>query len=92
MQTDDFKWEDAKAAENVTKHGVSFEDATFAFDDADGVDEIDDSGRFDEVRFKLTASVGQRLLVVIDTERATRKRIISAREAEPHEHARHTNR
>ena len=33
MQTDDFEWDDVKAALNFDKHGISFEEATFAFDD-----------------------------------------------------------
>jgi len=31
--TSDFEWVDSKAAENVRKHGVSFEEATLAFSD-----------------------------------------------------------
>jgi uncharacterized DUF497 family protein len=33
MDADDFEWDDAKAAANLAKHGVSFEQARDAFDD-----------------------------------------------------------
>ena len=86
MQTDEFEWDDDKAASNLIKHGVSFEKATFAFDDRKAHEEDDDSGRYGEMRTKRIGMSGQRLLVVIFTERGRRIRIISAREAEPHEH------
>ena len=89
MLTDEFEWDDIKAATNLEKHNVAFEDATFAFDDQDAIDDVDESGRHDEVRYKLTGQSGQRLLVVIYTERANRKRIISARKADTNEHLRY---
>ena len=92
MQTDEFEWDDGKAARNLVKHGVSFEEATFAFDDPDGLDIIDQSADYREDRFKLIGSNGQRLLAVIHTDREPRIRIISAREAEPYEHARYHQR
>jgi uncharacterized protein len=85
MQTDDFEWDDNKAASNLIKHGVSFETATFAFDDPDGLDDVEDSVNYGEQRLKLTGKVDQRLLVVIYVLRGRRTRIISAREAERHE-------
>lgn len=92
MQTDDFEWDDTKAARNLAKHGVSFAEATFAFDDPDGLDILDEGLDYREVRYKLIATVGHRLLAVICTEREPRVRIISAREAEPYEHARYNQR
>ena len=92
MQTDDFEWDNAKAARNFEKHRISFEEATFAFDDRHGIDIIDDSERYAEVRFKLIASDGQKLLAVIYTERVPRLRIISAREADAHEQVRYNER
>ncbi len=92
MRTDEFEWDDTKAAINLTKHHVAFADATFAFDDPEGIDEIDESDRFDEVRFRMIGRVAQRLFVVIYTERAKRKRIISAREADQYEHLRYEKR
>ena len=92
MQTDAFEWDDAKAARNLVKHRVSFEAATFVFDDPHGIDIIDESARHAEVRFKSIGSDGHRLLAVIYTERDSRIRIISAREAEPYEQARYQQR
>ena len=82
MQTGDFEWDDEKAASNFIKHGVSFEDATFVFDDPDGFDDLDHSVPYAEYRFKWIGWDGQRLLAVIYTDRGSRKRIVSAREAE----------
>ena len=41
MLTDDFEWDDDKAARNLNKHRVSFEAATFAFDDPHALDDPD---------------------------------------------------
>jgi uncharacterized protein len=89
MQTDDFEWDDSKAAKNVAKHGVSFEAATFAFDDDDAIDDFDETGSAGEDRFKWTGWDGQTLLVVIYALRANRRRIISARRADDHDRARY---
>ena len=92
MQTDEFEWDDDKAATNLLKHRVSFEEATFAFDDPHGIDIIDKTADYREIRFKLIGSDGQKLIAVIYTERKPRIRIISAREAEPYEQARYHQR
>ncbi len=89
MQTDDFEWDDDKSASNVGKHRISFADASFAFDDPHGLDIMDDSTNYREVRFKLIARLGQILVAVIHTERNDRIRIISAREADAHEQERY---
>ena len=86
MQTDEFEWDDDKAASNLVKHGVSFEEATFAFDDAFAIEDIDPAALHNEYRTQWIGWDGQRLLVVIHTDRGPRKRIISAREAEPDEY------
>jgi uncharacterized protein len=39
---DAFEWDDAKAAENYARHGVSFETATKAFKDPFGIERLDD--------------------------------------------------
>ncbi len=86
MQTDDFEWDDDKAASNIVDHRVTFGEATFSFDDRHAHEEDDVSMRYRERRTKRIAMCGQRLLVVIYTERGERIRIISARDAEPYEH------
>ena len=52
MQTDEFEWDDHKAARNFEKHGVRFEGATFAFDDPDGVNDLDETAKYGEHRFR----------------------------------------
>jgi uncharacterized protein len=77
----DFEWDDAKAAANVAKHRVTFEEASTVFDDPDAVDAPD---LVDPDRFVIIgASHEQRVLFVVHVERADRIRIISARKASP---------
>jgi uncharacterized DUF497 family protein len=85
MNTGDFDWDDAKAASNLAKHGVSFEQAREAFDDPFAIDFVDDREDYGEHRLILLGMVEGRLLVVAHTLRGDKVRIISAREAEPHE-------
>ena len=81
-----FEWHPAKAAGNLEKHGVSFEEAATVFDDdfAEFLPDLRHS--VGEARFTClgTSSAG-RLLVVAFTERGDTVRIISAREMEPRE-------
>ena len=87
MRDDRFEWDDAKAASNARKHGVTFEAAREAFDDPDGIDELDDDP--DEERWTLTAMTKAGLQYVVYTHRGSRIRIISAREANQHEQDRY---
>ncbi len=79
-----FKWDPRKAATNLRKHGVSFEDARSVFSDerARLIDDPDHSA--DEERFVLLGlGSSLRLLVVVHCYRAGGNiiRIISARRA-----------
>lgn len=85
MTTDDFEWDDAKAAANLARHGVSFEQACDAFDDPFAIEFVDDREDYGEQRLILFGMVQSRLLVVAYTLRGDKVRIISAREAEPNE-------
>ena len=78
-----FEWDDAKAAINFEKHGVSFWEASSVFKDPLSVTIRDPD--FSERFVDLGLSDRQRLLVVVYCERGARLRIISAREAEKHE-------
>ena len=89
MQDDDFEWDDAKAEENDVRHGVSFEAARLAFDDAFAVVREDRRRSYGEDRFVLLGMVEERLLAVAYTLRGERARIISARTAEPQERRRY---
>jgi uncharacterized protein len=83
----DFEWDSHKAATNVAKHGVSFEEAATAFDDPRSVDAPD---RHDPARFVLIGrSALARVLFVVHAERGDRIRIISARRATPQQRRRY---
>lgn len=77
-----FVWDPRKAAANVRKHGVGFQEATTVFDDTLSVTIPDPDHSEDEQRFLLLGlSSRRRLLVVAHTEREESIRIISARRA-----------
>lgn len=81
-----FEWDAIKAAENLAKHGVSFEEAATVFRDtlsASGPDPDHSIGEERSVTFGV--STNGRLLVVAHTERGDTIRIISARPAKPGE-------
>ncbi len=78
----EFEWDDKKAAANLSKHGVSFDEAKAVFDDPLYVDFHDPDHARDEDRFIIMGQARQRrLLIVSYTEREARTRLISAREA-----------
>jgi uncharacterized protein len=89
MNADEFEWDGAKAAANLAKHGVSFAQARDAFNDPFAIDFVDDREEYGELRLILIGMVENRLLVVAHTMRNDKVRIISAREAEPHERRRY---
>lgn len=81
----EFEWDDAKAAINLTRHGVDFQDAIQAFLDPFRLELEDTRYDYGESRFRLLGEVNQVLLAVIFAEREEVIRIISARVAEPNE-------
>ena len=82
MNEGGFEWDDAKAASNQVKHGVSFLYARVAFDDPAGIEIVDNRRDYGEERFNLIArSPDNIMLFVTYTERETSIRIISARRA-----------
>ena len=75
-----FEWDPRKAAANLKKHGVSFEEAITAFGDPLSLNMPDPDHSEGEQRFVvLGTSVRSRRVVVSYTERPPRTRIISAR-------------
>ena len=83
-----FEWDPKKAATNLRKHGVRFEDAQTVFEDENAklIDDPDHSE--EEDRFILLGlSSSLRLLVVCHCYRSEGNviRMISARKAEGHE-------
>jgi uncharacterized protein len=83
MDDGNYQCDDAKAASNYAKHGVSFEAARDVFKDPFAIEFVDDREDYGENRFILIGTAGQRLLVVVYTMRDERIRLISARGAEP---------
>lgn len=83
---DGFEWDPTKAATNLRKHGVSFEEASTIFDDAVSITIEDDEHSDEEQRFvTIGVSDSGRLVVVCHCDREERIRIISARPAEGYE-------
>ena len=85
-----FEWDEVKAAANLKKHQVSFEEAKSIFYDEFGVQFFDDEHSKEEERFlMLGMSSGAKLLIVCHCERehGATIRIISARKATKRESA-----
>jgi uncharacterized DUF497 family protein len=81
-----FEWDANKAASNLAKHAVSFEEAATVFGDPVSITIPDPAHSQIEVRFVILGrSHHGRLLVVVHTERGDNIRIISARLASRHE-------
>jgi hypothetical protein len=81
-----FEWDPKKAKQNLTKHGVSFDEAVTAFYDPlsatfDDPDHSENEQRYITIGFSSQA----RLLVVAHAERGGNIRIISARRVTAHE-------
>jgi len=77
-----FEWDQNKAASNLSKHGVSFEEAKTAFDDPLYLDFFDPDHSHSEDRYILIGqSSMNRLLLVSYIEYDEMVRLISVREA-----------
>lgn len=75
-----FEWDGKKAATNLAKHGVSFEEAKTVFDDPLYIDFYDPDHAEAEARYLIVGVSSQRrLLIVSYTERGDSIRLISAR-------------
>jgi len=80
-----FEWDENKAASNIRKHGIDFNEARQVFEDDFAVDKVDDSMEYDEDRFIITGLMNGYLITVIYTERNDALRLISARKASKYE-------
>jgi uncharacterized DUF497 family protein len=81
---DDVEWDPRKAAANLKKHGVDFADAALVlYDDRAITIREDEAG--EERYVTIGMDPAMRILVVVYTWRGNRPRLISAREATPHE-------
>ena len=77
-----FEWDPRKAAANLDKHGVSFEEASTVFGDPLAATVPDPLHSSEELRF-VTMGLGESggLLVVVHADRGDVVRLISARAA-----------
>ena len=80
----EYEWDDAKAASNLLKHAVAFEEAMTVFSDDAAVVFAD--ALHPDHAITLGFSVRAHVLYVVTTETADRTRIISARRATAAEH------
>jgi len=87
MEDDDlqFCWDDDKAASNVEKHGVSFESATYVFDDPKRLEQLDEFSEGEYRNIIIGQVDGVLLTVVYSTPEENLYRIISARQATANE-------
>jgi len=78
----EFEWNPEKAAINLRKHNISFQEAATVFDDSLSVTFPDPDHSIGENRYVIIGmSRSGQLLVVSHTDRENRTRIISARRA-----------
>ena len=76
----DFEWDKSKAAANLSKHSVSFEEAKTIFNDPLYVDFYDPDHSDNKDRYLIVGRSNQdRLLIASYTERDNLIRLISAR-------------
>ena len=81
-----FEWDRRKAARNLAKHGVSFDEASTVFADGLSLTIPDPDHYEDEGRWAIIGESNRgRLLVVVHAEHENLVRIISARAAEKRE-------
>ena len=75
-----FEWGPKKAATNLKKHGVAFQEAAAVFGDPLAITFQDpDHSEYEERQITFGQSLQKRLIVVSHTKRGDRLRIISAR-------------
>lgn len=86
-----FEWDPNKAKSNITKHKISFEDATFIFKDENAISIFDENHSLEEDRWiTIGMDIKTRTLIVVHTFISIDKdnchiRIISARKATKNE-------
>jgi hypothetical protein len=80
----EIEWDNNKAASNLIKHKIDFEDAKDIFLDPNRL-EREDKRDYDETRIQVIGIVNQVVLFVVYTKRNGKNRIISARRANKNE-------
>lgn len=79
-----FEWDESKAKENKSKHGILFADTFAVFEDPNALT-IDDFQQGEQRYITIGMDAYGRILVVVYTWRDENIRIISARKAVKHE-------
>jgi hypothetical protein len=74
-----FEWDEVKAASNLVKHGIDFNEARFVFDGRSAITTA--SVRQNEIRYRTIAEIVGTIIVTIWTYRGDSRRIISMRRA-----------
>ncbi len=85
-----FEWDEAKAAANLKKHQVTFEEAKSIFFDDFGIQFFDEEHSSNEERFLILGMSSQAKLLIVchcEREQGAVIRIISARKATKRESA-----
>lgn len=80
----EIEWDNNKAASNLIKHKIDFEDAKNIFLDPNRL-EREDKRDYDETRIQVIGIVNKVVLFVVYTKRNGKNRIISARRANKNE-------
>ncbi len=81
-----FEWDQKKAKSNLSKHGVSFEEAKTVFNDPLYVDFYDPDHSEEEDRYIIVEESSQgKILLVSYTERKDKIRIVSSRQVTKNE-------
>ena len=80
----EIEWDNNKAASNLIKHKIDFEDAKNIFLDSTRL-EREDKRDYNETRIQVIGMVNKVVLFVVYTKRNGRYRIISARRANKNE-------
>jgi len=80
----EIEWDNNKAASNLIKHKIDFEDAKNIFLDPNRL-EREDKRDYHETRIQVIGIVNQVVLFVVYTKRNGKNRIISARRANKNE-------
>jgi uncharacterized DUF497 family protein len=78
MSKESFEWDPEKDIENQLKHGVSFEEAQYAFEDPNRIIAPDKTHSLNENRFYCIGKVGDSILTVRFTFRGVIIRIYGA--------------
>jgi hypothetical protein len=79
-----FEWDRKKAAANMRKHGVSFDEAVTCFDDPRGCYLRNEAPSYEDRLILIAVSLQRRLLFVVHAEVGRDAiRIVSARKAGP---------